>query len=169
MCGFCCLALRVPGSILWSLHSLTTNLVSELSASLATWKSQQKFTPFKMHGGVPTVTQQKRIEEYPWGRRFNPWPHSHLVGRGSGVAVSCIGRRFGSDPVLLWLWCRPAAIDLIQPLAVELPYAEGEALKRKKKKKRLRKQNKMHGDWSHSKQTFRFLFWFFFFLSFCLF
>ena len=32
------------------------------------------------------------------------------LAKGSGVAVSCgIGRRRGSDPVLLWLWCRPAA------------------------------------------------------------
>ena len=30
--------------------------------------------------------------------------------KGSGIAVSCgIGRRHGMDPVLLWLWCRPAA------------------------------------------------------------
>ena len=27
------------------------------------------------------------------------------------------------DPALLWLWCRPAAAVLIQPLAWELPYA----------------------------------------------
>ena len=32
------------------------------------------------------------------------------------------------------LWCRPAAAALIQPLAWELPYATGMALKRKKKK-----------------------------------
>ena len=35
--------------------------------------------------------------------------------------------------VLLWLWCRSAAAALIQPLAWELPYAAGVALKRKKK------------------------------------
>ena len=39
------------------------------------------------------------------------------------------------DPVLLWLWCRPAAVALIGPLAWEPPYAVGVALKRKKKKK----------------------------------
>ena len=37
------------------------------------------------------------------------------------------------DPALLWLWRRPAAAAPIQPLARELPYAEGAALKRKKK------------------------------------
>ena len=29
----------------------------------------------------------------------------------------------GLDPVLLWLWCRPAAVVPIQPLAWELPFA----------------------------------------------
>ena len=36
------------------------------------------------------------------------------------------------DPVLLWLWCRPAAAAHIQPLAWEPPYAAGAALKMKK-------------------------------------
>ena len=37
------------------------------------------------------------------------------------------------DLVLLWLWVRPAAAALIQPLALELLYAMGVALKRQKK------------------------------------
>ena len=45
------------------------------------------------------------------------------------------------DWALLWLWCRPAAAALTRPLAWELPYAEGVALKKththqKKKKKK---------------------------------
>ena len=32
-------------------------------------------------------------------------------------AVVYIGHRCSSDPELLWLWCRPAAVALIQPLA----------------------------------------------------
>ena len=59
--------------------------------------------------------------------------------------MSCgVGCRWGSDPVLLWLWCRPAAMALIRPLGWELPYAAGVALKRqkkKKKKKRIRLNN----------------------------
>ena len=39
------------------------------------------------------------------------------------------------DLALLWLWCRPAAIALIRPLAWEPPYAAGGALKIQKKKK----------------------------------
>ena len=51
-------------------------------------------------------------------------------------AVSCgVDCRNGSHPVLLWLWCRPAAAALIQPLAWDLPYAAGAALKSQKKKK----------------------------------
>ena len=51
---------------------------------------------------------------------------------GSSTAASCsVGRRCGSDPVLLWLWCRLAAAALIQHLAWELPSAVGVALKNK--------------------------------------
>jgi len=53
--------------------------------------------------------------------------------------VSCgVGRRRGSDPTLLWLWCRLEAAAPIQPLTWELPYATGVALKRPGKKKRKR-------------------------------
>ena len=41
--------------------------------------------------------------------------------------------RWGSDLALLLLWCRPAAIDMIQPLTWELPYADSVDLKKKKK------------------------------------
>ena len=58
-----------------------------------------------------------------------------------GITVSCgVGRRCGSDPVLLWLWCRTAAVALIQPLVWEPPYAAGTALKRQKEKKRKEKK-----------------------------
>ena len=49
------------------------------------------------------------------------------------------GRRQGSDPTLLWLWSRPAAVALIQPLAWEPPYAAGAALKRQKDKNKNKK------------------------------
>ena len=48
-----------------------------------------------------------------------------------------IGRRHGSDLALLWLWHRLTATSLIQPLAWELPYATGAALKKKKKMTKL--------------------------------
>jgi len=47
--------------------------------------------------------------------------------------MSCgVGRRHGSDPTLLWLWHRLAAVAAIQHLAWEPPYAAGAALKSKK-------------------------------------
>ena len=63
--------------------------------------------------------------------RFAPWPCS--MGWGSGLVTCGGGHRHGSDATLLWLWCRPRAVALIQPLAWELPYALGAALKRKPK------------------------------------
>ena len=45
-----------------------------------------------------------------------------------------VGCSRGSDPMMLWLWCRPTATALIRPLAGELPYATNVALKEKKKK-----------------------------------
>ena len=55
--------------------------------------------------------------------------------------MSCgVGRRYGLDPALLWLWCRLAATALIRPGAWEPPYASGAALKRQKTKKQ-KKEN----------------------------
>ena len=49
--------------------------------------------------------------------------------------MSCgVGRRRGSEPAWVWLWWRPAAAALIRPLAWELPYAAGAALRRPKEK-----------------------------------
>ena len=45
-----------------------------------------------------------------------------------------IGLRHGSDPALLWLWCRPATVAPIGPLAWEPPYAVDVALKNKQTK-----------------------------------
>ena len=43
-----------------------------------------------------------------------------------------VGHGLSSDPMLMWLWYWPAAVALIPPLAWELPYAMGVALKKKK-------------------------------------
>ena len=43
-----------------------------------------------------------------------------------------LGHRHCSDPALPWLWHRLAAAGPIRPLACELPYAVGAALKRQK-------------------------------------
>ena len=58
------------------------------------------------------------------------------MGQGSGVIVSCgVDPRCGSNPELLWLWCRPAATAPLRgPLAWEPPYALRAALKKTEKK-----------------------------------
>ena len=57
--------------------------------------------------------------------------------------MSCgVGCRCSLDPELLWLWPRPAAEALIQPLAWEPPYAMGAALKKQKKQKKEKKNPK---------------------------
>ena len=56
-----------------------------------------------------------------------------LSGLGSSNGLSCgVGCRRSSDPVLLWLWYRPAATTPIGPLAWEPPCAVGVVLKSKK-------------------------------------
>ena len=51
---------------------------------------------------------------------------------GSGVATNCgIGHRCGSDLVLPWLWCRPAAAAPTQSLVQGLLYAADMSIKRK--------------------------------------
>ena len=56
------------------------------------------------------------------------------MGLGSGTAASCgVGCRHGSDPASWWLWHRPVAVALIQPLTWVFPYVVGAALGKKKK------------------------------------
>ena len=64
------------------------------------------------------------------------WVKDPLLQQAAGV-----GQRCGSDPVLLW--CRLAAAAPILPLAWELPYIAGVALKRKEKKKVLKQADMM--------------------------
>ena len=77
--------------------------------------------------------------------------------------MSCgVGCRYGLDPELLRLCCRPAAIVLIGPLAWEPPYASDSALKRKKKQKPTNtyydlympstkdRAGDWHGPWPHT-------------------
>ena len=55
--------------------------------------------------------------------------------------MSCgVGRRWSSNPALLWLWYRLAVAAPIRPLAWEPPYAMDEVLKKKKKRKKRKKQ-----------------------------
>ena len=56
------------------------------------------------------------------------------------LPVSCgVGHRCSSDPVLLWLWHRPAATAPIGTLAWKPPYAAGVALEKAKRQKKKKK------------------------------
>ena len=57
------------------------------------------------------------------------------------------------DPSLMWLWCRPAAVALIGPLAWEPPYAAGVALKGQKTKKERKKQTNKERNKETKKET----------------
>ena len=58
------------------------------------------------------------------------------MGEGSGIAMGYgVGCRRGSDPALLWLWYRRAAVAPLRPLAWEPPHAVGAALKNKQTNK----------------------------------
>ena len=73
------------------------------------------------------------------------WPFS--VGQGTSVDMSCVvGHRFGLDPMLLWLWCRSAAVALIGPLAWELPYTMRAALKKAKIRKKFKKGKNLQNE-----------------------
>ena len=55
--------------------------------------------------------------------------------------MSCgTGHRQGSDLTLLWLWCRPAAIAPIRPLAWKPQCAVGTAIKRPKQGEKRKTQ-----------------------------
>ena len=79
------------------------------------------------------MAKRKRTQLGTMNCGFDLWPRS--VGQGARIAVSCgVGRRHGSGLVLLGLWCRPAAVAVIRPLAWELPHAMGAAPKGQKDK-----------------------------------
>ena len=57
--------------------------------------------------------------------------------KGSDVALSCgVGHRHGLDLVLRWVGNKRGNVAPIWPQGRKIPYATGEALKKKKKKKK---------------------------------
>ena len=75
----------------------------------------------------------------------------------SGNKSCGVGCRQGLDPVLLWLWCRPAAVAPIRPLAWEPPHAMGAALEKTKRHtqthKKERERNKEDTEWQIGKKA----------------
>ena len=79
------------------------------------------------HCGSAVTNPTSICEDMDWIPGLDQWV------KGSGIAMSCgADHRYNSDLAVLWLWHRPAATAPIQPLAWELPYAAGKALKDKK-------------------------------------
>ena len=64
--------------------------------------------------------------------------------------MSCgVGCRRGSDPALLWLWCRLAATAPIRPLAWKPPYAAEAALEMAKKKRQKEGKKKKYESYGY--------------------
>ena len=56
--------------------------------------------------------------------------------------MSCdVGCKRGSDPLLLWLWRRPASTTTIRPLAWEPPRATGSGPRKGKKTKKNKERH----------------------------
>ena len=103
--------------------------------------------------GCPFKVIKKALMEFPlWYSgneselmKMRVWPLP--CSKGWGICrcseLWYIGCRQGLDHVWLWLWCRTAGTAPIQPLAWELPYAKGVALKRQNQtNKKTKKINK---------------------------
>ena len=59
------------------------------------------------------------------------------IGGLRGIALCCgIGHRCGSDPALLWLWCRPEATAPMRPPSLGTSICRGCGPKKTKKKKK---------------------------------
>ena len=84
------------------------------------------YIEFKYNSGVPVVAQRKQIQLGT--KRFQVWSLASL----SGLRIQCCHELWCRSQTrlrLVWLWCRLAALAPIRPLAWELPYAVGVALK----------------------------------------
>ena len=72
------------------------------------------------------------------------------MGYRSGIPESCgVGHRQGSDPMLLWLWCRPAAAALIPSLGISIFHGCCPKKKKKERKKRKIKKTERKKDPGH--------------------
>ena len=122
MCDYCVLDVFLLGSLALFLESYEGNILS-------IWQIRTEWLR-KGNIQVPIVAQQLRNRLV--SMRMQVWSLS-----GLRIQHCCeLWCRSQTYPALLWLWCRPAAVAQIGPLAWEPPHAAGTALKRQKRKKR---------------------------------
>ena len=87
------------------------------------------YQSWSSHYGAAEMNQTRNHEVVGVIPGLAQWVKDPALRRNCGV-----GQRCSLDLMLLWLWCRPAAITLILPLAWKPPCVSGEALKSKIKK-----------------------------------
>ena len=80
-------------------------------------------------GDFPSHQYHKPGGSHHGAVETNPTRKQEVAGSIPGPA------QWVKDPAWLWLWCRPAAVAPIGPLAWEPPYAAGAGLKSQKNKK----------------------------------
>ena len=99
----------------------------------------QRRTSAIFHSGVKTTLSFAVVETKARKESHSSWsPHCGSKATDTTSILEDAGLVPGltqraEDLAWPWLWCRPAAAAPIQPLAWELPYAVGAALKKKKK------------------------------------
>ena len=130
-CSFGTKALVLPPAHSLS-HILNQRRVSPLGAlgPLLQWTSlifEEICTPVNQIGPKTTPNKNKTQSSHCRSEVTNPNSIHEDVGLNPGLT------QWLKDPVLLWLWYRPAAVAPIRPLAWELPNATSAALKSKKK------------------------------------